>query len=151
MTTLEQVITNLNQAQKEKNDLVVLTLRQIKSTLDNAKIANNRKDLAEEQVIKILKSEVKKRKEAAELYNKGDRKELAEKEQKEVEIISKYLPAELSEDDVRQKIKEILAEVGDVGPADFGKVMGQVMSAMKGSADGGVVNKIVKEELALKE
>lgn len=149
MTTLEQVINDLNQATKEKNELVVLTLRQIKAALENAKIANKREDLTEDQIIKIFKSEVKKRKEAAELYKKGDRAELAEKEEKEVEIISKYLPAELSEDDVRQKIKEVIAKVGDVGPADFGKVMGQVMAALKGSADGGVVNKIVKEELAV--
>jgi len=81
-STIDQ---DLVQAQKDKNELVVLTLRQLKTSLTNAEIANNRKELSEDQIIKLLRGEVKKRKEAATLYQKGGREELAAKENSEIE------------------------------------------------------------------
>src|SRR3989344_2852658 len=96
MDFLKQLDLDLNQSLKEKNELVVLTLRQLKTALTNAEIAKNREKLTNEEIIKIFRTEVKKRKEAIELYKTGGRPELAEKETKEIEIVSRYLPAELS-------------------------------------------------------
>lgn len=147
MTILEQIEVDLNQAQKQKAELVVLTLRQIKAAATNAEIAKKREKLTAEEIIKILKSEVKKRKEAIELYQRASRNDLVEKEQKEIEIINKYLPPVLPEKDLRNKVREVIEEVGALGPADLGKVMGPVMAALKGAADGKIVNQLVKEEL----
>lgn len=147
MTILEQIEVDLNQAQKQKEELVVLTLRQIKAAATNAEIAKKREKLTQEEIIKVLKSEVKKRKEAIELYQKGGRNDLAKKEQKEIEIVNKYLPPELPEQDIRNKVREVIENIGALGPADLGKVMGPVMAALKGAADGKVVNQLVKEEL----
>ncbi len=151
MKILEQLDIDFNQALKKRDELVVLTLRQLKSALVNAEIAKKRQKLTDEEIIKVLKSEVKKRREAIELYRKGGRNDLADKEEKEIEIVSKYLPAELGAEEVRKKVKEVIAQVGAGGPTDFGKVMGMVMKEFKGQADGTLVNQIVKEELTPKE
>ena len=151
MKFLDQLEKDLNQAQKAREELVILTLRQIKTALSNAEIAKKRQKLTDEEIVKILKSEVKKRKEAIELYRQGGRPELADKEQKEIEIVNKYLPAELGEEAVRETVKKVIVRVGAASPADLGKVMGAVMAEFKGQADGGVVNRIVREELMPKK
>jgi hypothetical protein len=147
MSFLTQLENDLNQSLKAKDELAVLTLRQIKTALTNAEIAKGRQALEETDVIKILKSEVKKRKDAIELYKKGGRPELAEKEQAEIEIVAKYLPPEMDEEKIRAKIKEIIGQMGATGIVDLGKVMGLTMAAFKGQADGSTVNRIVREEL----
>jgi hypothetical protein len=147
MSFLTQLENDLNQSLKAKDELAVLTLRQIKTALTNAEIAKGRQALEETDVIKILKSEVKKRKDAIELYKKGGRPELAEKEQAEIEIVAKYLPPEMDEEKIRAKIKEIIGQMGATGIADLGKVMGSTMAVFQGQADGSAVNRIVREEL----
>ncbi|OGY45589.1 MAG: hypothetical protein A2731_03635 [Candidatus Buchananbacteria bacterium RIFCSPHIGHO2_01_FULL_39_8] len=151
MTVLEQIEKDFIQAFKAKNELAVLTLRQLKTALTNAEIAKKREPLTEEEVIKTLKTEVKRRREAIELYKKGGRNELAQREEKEIEIISKYLPVELSEEAVKKTVQAVISKVGASGPQDIGKVMGAVMAELKGQADGSLVSKIVKEELTPKK
>ncbi|MFA6410806.1 MAG: GatB/YqeY domain-containing protein [Candidatus Buchananbacteria bacterium] len=147
LTKLEQ---DFGQAFKQKNELVVLVLRQLKSAITNAEIAKNREKLSEQDVIKLLRSEVKKRKDASLLYIQGNRQDLADKESQEIEIIKQYLPAELDSEVIRQKVVEIITKTQAAGPADIGKVMGLVMKEFAGSADGNVVSQLVKEELAKK-
>ncbi|MFA5021706.1 MAG: GatB/YqeY domain-containing protein [Patescibacteria group bacterium] len=151
MDVLTQLEQDFNQAFKAKNELVVLVLRQLKSAVTNAEIAKNRQKLTEPEVIKLLRSEIKKRKDAIALYVQGGRQELADKESKEIEIISKYLPAEIEPEVIRQKIAEIIKKVGALGPQDTGKVMGLVMKELAGQADGNVVSQLVKEELSSKK
>ena len=110
MDVLKKIEQDFNQAFKNKDELVVLVLRQIKTALTNAEIAKNREALSEQEIIKILRSEIKKRKEAIELYQKGGRPELAAKETKEIEIVSQYLPPALSEEQIRAKIQEVIAQ-----------------------------------------
>ncbi len=148
MEVLKQLEMDLTQALKEKNELVLLTLRQIKTALANAEIAKKREKLSADEVIRLLCSEVKKRKEAALLYQQGGRPELAAKETKEIEIINKYLPPELSEEDIKKKIGEVIGKIGAAGVQDLGKVMGAVMKELGGQADGNVVSRLVKEELS---
>lgn len=148
LTVLTQLEEDFSQALKEKNELVVLVLRQLKAAITNAEIAKKREKLTEEEAIKLLRSEIKKRKEAIELYQKGGRPELADKETKEIEIIQKYLPPELSQEEIKKKINEVIIKTGASEPKDIGKVTGLVMKELGGQADGSVVSQLVKEELA---
>lgn len=147
MEILTQLEQDYTQALKSKDELAVLVLRQIKTALNNTEIANNREKLDNDGIIKVLRSEVKKRKDAVVLFAKGGRADLQEKEEKEIEIINKYLPAQLSEEVIEQKVEEIIKKVEASGLQDMGKVMGAVMQELSGQADGNLVGKIVKEKL----
>lgn len=148
MEVLQNIDSDLTQALKAKDELAALTLRQLKSSIANAEIAGGRKGLTEDQVIKLLRSEVKKRKEAADLYQKGGREELAEKENAEIEVIAKYLPAEMDEAQIKAKVEEIIKKVGASGPADMGKVIGPVMQELGSAVDGSVVSRLAKDALS---
>ena len=99
-------------------------------------------------MLKIIQKLVKQRKESAELYTQGNRPELAEKELSEMRVMEAYLPKALSEDEVRNILKEVVAEVGATGPKDMGKVMGAATKRLAGQADGRLISTIVKELLA---
>lgn len=148
MEAILKIGEDLIQSLKDKDELTTLVLRQLKTSITNAEIANSRKDLSEEQVIKIFRSEVKKRKEAAKLYFQGGREELAAKENAEIEVIKKYLPAEISEDQIKAKVTEIVEKLGASGMQDMGKVIGAVVKELGGAADGSIVSKLVKEQLS---
>ncbi len=104
-------------------------------------------ELIDEEVIDVILSEIKKRKESIAQYEKGGRKDLAKKEAAELEILKKYVPEEMSEDELRGVIKRKLAEMGEISAKDFGKIMGSVMAEVKGRAGGELVKKIIEEEL----
>jgi len=133
-----------------KRDEKLEVLRVLKSVLKNKEIElrSQKKELVDENVIEVLRREIKKRKEAEEMFQKGNRPELAEKENKEMKIIKQYLPNELSGDKIKEIIEKIIKDTGAIGKQDFGKVMGKVMSEIKGQADGGIVKKIVEEKLS---
>ncbi len=103
--------------------------------------------ILDEEIVEVLGSEIKKRRESVEIYINASRPELADKEKAEIEILSIYMPEQLSEDIVREKVREAIKSTGAVGPKDMGKVIGQVMSTIKGQTEGQVVSRIVKEEL----
>lgn len=147
MDIRKQLEADYGTALRAHDDATVLTLRQLKTALTNAEIGKSREALSDDEVIKILRSEVKKRRDAIELYERGGRPELAEKERLEVAVISRYLPPELDEAIVRAKVEEIVAQLGASGPSDTGKVTGAVMKALAGQADGSVVSKLVREAL----
>lgn len=147
MDIRQQLEADYETALKAHDDATVLTLRQLKTALTNAEIGKSREALSDDEVIKLWRSEVKKRRDAIELYRRGGRPELAEKEQHEVTVISRYLPPELDEAIVRAKVEEIVAQLGASGPSDTGKVTGAVLKALAGQADGSVVSKLVREAL----
>jgi len=105
-------------------------------------------ELTDEQIIEVISSEIKKRKDAIVLYQQGKRPELAEREQKEIEILKKYLPAQLSSDDLKRIVQESIVKVGAKEMRDMGKVMADLNPKIKGRADSGEVSKIVKELLS---
>jgi len=104
-------------------------------------------ELSDEQVIETISSEIKKRKDAIALYVQGNRPELAEKEQKEIDIIKKYLPEQLSEEELRKLVEASIAKVGATEIKDTGKIMADLMPQVKGKAEGGEISKIIKELL----
>ena len=143
---LEQIQNDLKTALKERNELQVSTLRLLLSETHNRQIEKQAK-LVDEDIVGVLRKEVKKRQESIEAYEKGGRQELADKESKELIILSKYLPQEMSPKELEKIVKEVIVEVGAQGPSDFGKVMGVIMEKVKGKIDGTKVADAVKKLL----
>ena len=146
---IETINNDLKDALKNRDMQALSVLRMIVSALNNEAIALKKKGqgLSQEEEIRVLKREVRKRKDSIEQYKKGGRGELAEKEEKELEILQKYLPEEMSQEENKKIVEGVISEMGEVLPSQFGKVMGQVMAKVKGKADGAVVSKVVKEVL----
>lgn len=147
MTLKEQIERDLISARKEKNEAVVSTLGMLRAAILNAEIAGGRKEFSGEDVVKVINSEVKKHKDSIAEYEKGGRVDLASREKQELEILAKYLPAELSEEELKKIVEEKIKELDASSPGDFGKVMGAVMKAAAGRAGGDAVGKIVREML----
>ncbi|MGC9611079.1 MAG: GatB/YqeY domain-containing protein [Minisyncoccia bacterium] len=147
----DQISKDLIQALKEKNEVKVGTLRLFLASAHNKEIEkkgkNETPELSEDETQEILRREAKKRKEAIEIYVRGGRQDLADKESGELEILEKYLPAQLAPAEVEKIILEAIAVVKPAGAKDFGKVMGEAMKKLKGLADTGEVGKIIKERL----
>ena len=122
-------------------------LRMLKSALKNAEIASG-KELSEAEAFAVLEKQAKQRRDAAEQYNKGGRPELAEKELAEVKTINKYLPEKMSEAELVNLVETKISELGATNVSEMGKVIGAVMAAAKGTADGASISKIVKEKLS---
>jgi uncharacterized protein YqeY len=106
--------------------------------------------LTDEEIIDVVASEIKKRKDAVALYEKGNRPELAEKEKKEIEILKKYLPEQLSEEELKKLVQESIAKTGAGEIKDIGKVMADLTPKIKGRADNSEASRVVKEFLSKK-
>jgi len=158
----EKINQDLKKAQQEKNELIILVLRGVNAAIHNkeiekrTKLSKEEKDIEklekeskiiEEEVMEVVSNETKKRKESIEEFKKGGRDDLAEKEQKELEILKKYLPEQMSEEQIKEEAKKTIEETGATGPQDTGKVMSVLMPKLKGKADGGLVSKIVNDLL----
>ena len=146
MTLKEQVIADLTEAMKAKDELKTGTLRMLKAAIMNYEVSGADMTATDEVVVDLVKKGIKQRKEAAEGFEKGGNKESAQKELDEIKILEKYMPEQMPEDQVKAITKETIDQMS-AGPQDFGKVMGAVMGKLKGQADGGMVNKVVKELL----
>lgn len=144
MPILEKINSDFTQALKEKRQDALSTLRLLLAAIKNERI-KKMADLTDEDVIKIIKSEIKKRKESISEYEKGNRIDLAEKEKKELEFLNPYLPEQMSEDQIKDAVQKILETLTD--KENEGKVMGAVMAQLKGQADGALVKKVVSEFL----
>lgn len=130
---------------KAKDQLAADTLRALKTRIMNDQIAKG-SELTSEEILSLVKSESKRRKEAAEAFTAGDRAEAAAKELAEAEILSQFLPEQVSEADITTAIEAKIASEGWTA-ADFGKAMGALKQHFGNSADGGTVSKILKEKL----
>lgn len=105
-------------------------------------------EATDEDVLAVISKEAKQRKDSIEEFNKANRPELAEKENKELEMLQAYLPTQMSEEKIREIVKQTITETGVTSITDIGKVMGALMPKVKGKADGGLVSKIVREILS---
>lgn len=144
MSLKEKINTEMKDALKGGEKTRLWALRMLLSAIRYQEI-EDKKELSDDEIIVVVGREIKKRKEAAEEYRKGKREELAEKEEQEAEILSAYMPPQLSHSEVEQIIKEAIGEVQPMGPGDMGKVMAKVMPRVKGRADGKKVNEKVRE------
>ena len=130
----------------DKNDLVRDTIRMFLSEVQRFEI-DNKEEVDDTKALQIINKMIKQRNDSISQFKSGGRDDLADKEQSEVEVLSKYKPAQLSEEEVAAKVKEAISESGASSMQDMGKVMG-LLKNLAGSADMGIVSKIVKEELS---
>lgn len=148
----EQLRTDLMTAIKARDSLRSSTIRMVLSAITNAEVAGKEaRELSDEDVITVLGSEAKKRREAAEAFDAGNRPELAQKERDEAAILADYLPAQMSAEDIRAIVTAAVESTGSAGEGmkAMGKVMGVVSPQVKGKADGGFVAAEVKKQLGV--
>jgi uncharacterized protein YqeY len=147
---LEKIQKDLVGAQKAKDELKVSTLRLLIGAIKNFAIAKESASYSpsDEEIVSVIQKEIKQRKESIESYKAGNRQELADKESKELEILQKYLPEQMSEEEIRKLIEAAISETGAASMQDMGKVMGVLSPKLKGKADMSVVSSIVKEKLS---
>jgi uncharacterized protein len=122
------------------------TLRLLATSVRNREV-DLRRDLTEEDLVEVATREVKRRKEAAEAYERGGRTDRVEQERAEQAVLEEFLPEQATEEEVRAAIEEAVSATGASGPGDLGKIMGQVMGKLKGRVDGGEVNRLARERL----
>lgn len=129
---------------KDKNRLS--TIRMLKSAIKKEEI-NKKQSLNDDEVIAVIMREVKQRKDSIAQYEQAGRGDLADKEKAEIEVLAAYLPEPLSDEELKDLVKQVIQEVGATSKADIGKVMGAIIPKVKGRADGRQVNRIVQEML----
>ncbi|PWB63542.1 MAG: glutamyl-tRNA amidotransferase [Deltaproteobacteria bacterium] len=138
---------DMQKAAKERNSLALSALRMAVAAVKNREI-EARGELGDDAVVKALASMVKKRRESIELFLKGNRPELAEKEEGEISVLSAYLPQGLSEAEVESLAREAVAAAGAKSPSDMGRVMKELMPKVAGRADGKMVSEVVRRLLS---
>ncbi|HLT52788.1 MAG TPA: GatB/YqeY domain-containing protein [Flavobacteriaceae bacterium] len=149
MSLQDKVMAAMKEAMKEKNQEALAALRAVKSEILLAQTETGSKEaLTSEQEIKILSKLIKQRKDSAAIFTEQNRNDLAEPELAQAEIISQFLPAQLSEAEVEATVSQVIAQIGAEGMKDMGKVMGIVNKQLAGQADGKTISTIVKKLLA---
>lgn len=151
MALKDQIMADLKQAMKDKDQDRLRVLRSLKSKLLEREISERKEGeatLSDEQTIEVLMKAAKQRKESIEQFEQGGRDDLVQSEKNELEIINSYLPEMLSEEEVRDIARTKIEELDAQNMADMGKVMGAMMQELKGKAEGSLVSKVVKEELS---
>ncbi len=142
-----QIQQDIKAAMLAKEKTRLESLRAIKAAILLAKTADGSESISDEAVIKIIQKLVKQRKETAEIYKQQNREELAANELAEAAAMEVYLPKQLSEAEIEEELKKIIAQVGATGPQDMGKVMGTATKALAGKAEGRVISALVKKLL----
>ncbi len=148
MSLKDKVMEQIKTAMKEKNQVALESLRAIKSELLLLETSGTYSEISEEQEIKLLQKLVKQRKESAETYATQGRKDLSEPELAQAEVISSFLPKQLSEDEIKEIVVRISKEIGATSMADMGKLMGAVSKELAGKADGKTISGVVKTLLS---
>jgi hypothetical protein len=146
VSLIDKIYTDYNNALKSGDKVRVSILRVIRSSLKNREIEKGA-PLSDDDVISVLKTLQKRAQESIDQFTSGGREDLAEKEKAELAIISEYLPKQLSEDELRDLIKRTIEKVSAKGVGDIGKVMKAIMSEHRGSVDGKLANRLVREML----
>ena len=148
MSIKESLRSDLTEAIRGRDEITSGTIRMVLTAITNEEVAGKEaRVLSDEEVITVLAREAKKRREAAEAFESAGRSDRAALEKAEGEVIGRYLPAQLSVDEIKKMIANAIASTGAAGPGDMGKVMGAVKALIAGKADGSIVSNLVKEAL----
>jgi len=147
MSIKENIKTDLKDAMKSGNTEKRDVLRMLDSMIKNVEIEKNKREdgLDDEEVLEVAGRAVKQRKDSIQQYTEGGREDLANKEKAEIEILTKYLPEQMSEENLISVVKEVIDETGAKDKSELGKIMGIIMSKVKGRADGNMVRKVVED------
>jgi hypothetical protein len=147
MSLEDRILDDMKSAMKAGRKTELATIRMVRAQLKDARISKGA-DLNEEDVIAVLQQAAKRRRESIDMYRKGSRPDLVEKEQQELEIVQRYLPEQLSEDEIGKVIARQIEKLGISGEKDIGRLMGAIMPLVKGKADGKVVQQLARTALA---
>jgi len=151
MSLEQKVMGDLKTAMLAKDEKSLRSLRAIKAAIINLKTSEGFSgEIKDDDEIKLLQKLVKQRKESLEIYEKQNRKDLAEKEQEEISVIEKFLPKQMGADELKEIIEKIVEDTGATSQADMGKVMGMANKQLAGKADGKAIAAVVKEILSSK-
>ncbi|MFM8449950.1 MAG: GatB/YqeY domain-containing protein [Haliscomenobacter sp.] len=148
MTLEERIMEDLKTAMREKDEASKRGIRAIKAALLLAKTDGSGQEINTEREIQILQKLVKQRRESVEIYDREQRSDLATTEREEIAVIEKYLPKQLSAEELEAAIREIIAETGAASPKDLGKVMGAASKKLAGKADGKAISETAKKLLS---
>lgn len=149
MSLEQKIMTELKAAMLAKDEAALRSLRAIKAAILLAKTSEGAGgELKEEDETKLLQKLVKQRRDSLDIFKQQNRDDLAKKEQEELDVIEKFLPKQLTAEEIREAVGRIIAETGASSPADMGKVMGAVTKQLAGRADGKAVAAVVKEMLS---
>ncbi|MAJ31868.1 MAG: glutamyl-tRNA amidotransferase [Flavobacteriaceae bacterium] len=143
----QKVMEDMKAAMRAKDTVALEALRAIKSAILLAKTESSSKELSEKDELKILQKLVKQRRDSAQIFNEQNRSDLSEPELNQAKIIEKFLPEQLSEQEITNTVKQIISDTGAVSMSDMGKVMGAANAKLAGRADGKTISTIVKKEL----
>lgn len=146
MSLLDTINADIKTAMKAKDKPTLTTIRMLKAALQNEGIKVNR-ELTPDEELTVLAREMKQRKDSEAEFVSAGRTDLVDQVANEIEVVARYMPQQMTEDDVKKIVSDAIAKVGATGKGDFGKVMGIVMPQVKGKADGKLVNATVKELL----
>ncbi|EFT6703842.1 GatB/YqeY domain-containing protein [Campylobacter coli] len=146
MNLKEQILNDIKEAMKQKDDFKRDTLRTLNAAFKQVEV-DERIELSDERILKIIASEIKKRKDTIELYSKGGREDLAQKEQKEIALFESYLPQQLSDEELQAALKEMIANLGVSSLKDQGLVMKEAKAKFGARVDGKRLNVTLRELL----
>jgi uncharacterized protein YqeY len=147
--TLEETVNNeLKSAMLSKDEVALRALRALKSALLLEKTSGSGKELDEATGVRIVQKLVKQRNDSIQIYNDQGRGDLAQAEQDEVKVLMRFMPKQMTDEEIREELKQIISKVGASGPSDTGKVMGMASKHFAGKADNRIVASIVKELLS---
>jgi uncharacterized protein len=149
MNLEQKVMAEMKEAMKAKDEPTLRSLRAIKAEIIKAKTEPDAGgEVSAEKELNLLQKMMKQRKESLEIYQQQNRADLAQKEQEEIAVIEKFLPKQLSQEEIKSELQQIITETGASSPADMGKVMGAATKKLAGRADGKTISALVKELLA---
>jgi uncharacterized protein YqeY len=146
VSLIQQLDQDMKAAMKQKDKETLSTIRMVRASIKKVEI-DNRGELSEDQVLEVLVREIKQRKDSQNEYEKAGREDLAVKEKREIEILSSYLPKQLTEEELREVVVKAIADTGATSKKEMGKVMGAVLPLVKGRADSKQVNQLVQQLL----
>ena len=146
MSLKEQLVADLKQSMKDKDTIAKSAITLVRAAILQVE-KDERRELSEDDIVGIISKQVKQRKDVLIDFQKANRQDLIDQTEREIEVLTEYLPQQLSEEELKVIVLDAINEVGATSMKDMGKIMGIVMPKIKGRADGGMVNKIVKENL----
>jgi len=147
MDLRERLLADLKEATRRSEQRRKLAIRAVRAAIINAEV-ERRRSLTEDEILGLIAKEVKQRQDSIVEFRRGRREDLVAQEQAEIDVLEEYLPRQLSAEEIRAEARKVIAQMGATSPRDMGRVMGELMPAMRGRADGGQVSQIVRELLA---
>lgn len=142
-----KIIEDIKSAMKSQDKVALAVVRMLKSDIQMAEL-NKKSELTDDEIVSIVSKQIKMRKDSIKEFEKGNRNDLIEQSEQEIKILEKYLPEQLTEEEVTDIINNVFRKVNPTSSSDMGKIMGALTPLVKGKADMGIVSKIVKEKLS---